>query len=666
MIIIKSVQYHLIFFIWFTYTVPATSQDVNMYALGTKSNDTGSLFITESGIFLLGYSEINGNEDIYIAKLNNNFGLIWSKLLDASNAEKGYELIEASNGNLIISGTGNSNSSTIILNFTPSGELLNATGVGFFHDRLRKIISTSDSGYLCYGELEGLVPGHNEVSLIKYNKNGNIEWKIYYESSGSNDSHPDFELYARQAIQLNDSSFIILASYTDLRNPFTKRLIRLIKANKNGQEEWVYGYHGGKMDNAHHFIQCEDGGYLISATSNSYSPMDTDILLIKIDSDGKPEWSKTYGGDNDEAAGAILQLTNGNYMISGSTKSFGAGNYDFLLFEIDKNGNLVKAHSYGGFGIDMVQRLDTLHGAFILSGTTTSFVQGETDILIVETKFENASSECSADITPFLESNSVNTNFTSDQYSSGSFVSPTKISLGISEVNSTMLKVCYFCPEGSIKKKKLCPDDSIVFDYSHDDIKMVRWNDGFDDLVRTIRDEGNYWVDVFTNECVYRDTIIIIKETIYKPDLGDDRTICKKDTVILDAYIPNGLSYKWGDGTTNPIYFATQPGSYKVNVSTTCGLVSDSVILSYPDLKNLFIPNVITPNDDGINDFFEIYGTDSNIDLLIVNRWGKEVFKSKSYNQKWNGGNLPSGTYYYHIQIGCAEQSFKGWIDILK
>ncbi len=91
---------------------------------------------------------------------------------------------------------------------------------------------------------------------------------------------------------------------------------------------------------------------------------------------------------------------------------------------------------------------------------------------------------------------------------------------------------------------------------------------------------------------------------------------------------------------------------------------------------NLFIPNVITPNGDGINDYFVISekGSDKPInsyyessDLVIFNRWGRKVFQSTNYQNNWDGGNLPDGTYFYVLKCkGYKDKSvvYKGSVTI--
>ena len=82
----------------------------------------------------------------------------------------------------------------------------------------------------------------------------------------------------------------------------------------------------------------------------------------------------------------------------------------------------------------------------------------------------------------------------------------------------------------------------------------------------------------------------------------------------------------------------------------------------------LFVPNVITPNDDGINDEFKIQFIEffSNSSLVIFDRFGQEVFSSKNagtmnWDGRKNGRNLPTSTYWYQIDVEEGN-SRTGWI----
>lgn len=82
----------------------------------------------------------------------------------------------------------------------------------------------------------------------------------------------------------------------------------------------------------------------------------------------------------------------------------------------------------------------------------------------------------------------------------------------------------------------------------------------------------------------------------------------------------------------------------------------------------LVIPNVITPNDDGFNDTFEI----KNIKLYpqnrltIFNRYGKTMFDQSHYEGGWNGGEGSSGVFYFTLQVPEKQKEYKGWLQVIR
>ena len=93
-----------------------------------------------------------------------------------------------------------------------------------------------------------------------------------------------------------------------------------------------------------------------------------------------------------------------------------------------------------------------------------------------------------------------------------------------------------------------------------------------------------------------------------------------------------------------------------------------------PQDVEIIVPNAITPNDDGKNDFLMIDNLDKypKNELIIFNRWGDILYKSKNYNNDWNGTNqsgepLPEGTYYYVLRLSLNDaQILRGDLTILR
>jgi gliding motility-associated-like protein len=88
-----------------------------------------------------------------------------------------------------------------------------------------------------------------------------------------------------------------------------------------------------------------------------------------------------------------------------------------------------------------------------------------------------------------------------------------------------------------------------------------------------------------------------------------------------------------------------------------CKAKSKVTIQVIPDYE-LYIPNAFTPNGDGSNDFFEIFGNKKTwveMNIKIFNRWGELVFESSDHNFKWNGTykgvKLTPGVLVYEMTL---------------
>ncbi|MDN5201886.1 FG-GAP-like repeat-containing protein [Fulvivirgaceae bacterium BMA10] len=207
-----------------------------------------------------------------------------------------------------------------------------------------------------------------------------------------------------------------------------------------------------------------------------------------------------------------------------------------------------------------------------------------------------------------------------------------------------------------------CPNESVDLSIN-EGFESYLWNTGDQRSSLTIFNEGLYKITVVDNiGCTGIDSVQVINIALPTVNLGGDITICRNDSIILDATFPEGV-YRWQDESREPTFEATEPGTYWVEVKNMCGVAIDSIKLSLPE-SMIFIPNVFTPNGDGINDYFEIMPNMSNLALKVFNRFGTNVYESTFYENDWNGGNLPGGTYYYLLTDACGVH-YKGIVTIL-
>src|SRR5690606_30261458 len=178
-----------------------------------------------------------------------------------------------------------------------------------------------------------------------------------------------------------------------------------------------------------------------------------------------------------------------------------------------------------------------------------------------------------------------------------------------------------------------CVDDVVELD-GGESYTAFLWQDNSTDRYFTATTAGKYSVQV-TNEYGCSGSATITVEDKLPPfvELGEDVTRCK-DEVRLQVE-PGHLTYDWSNGETGTSIEPQTSGKYWVTVTNECGVSADTVrVFSFSDI---FIPNVLTLNNDYKNEKFEITGLSPGVYpyLKIVDRWGREVFSKNDYQGEW-------------------------------
>jgi hypothetical protein len=148
------------------------------------------------------------------------------------------------------------------------------------------------------------------------------------------------------------------------------------------------GHSGGAtVDTIYPYVmQTSDGGFLITGDTSSYGAGSNDAYLVKTDANGNMLWNRTYGGPLNESACVVWPTNDGGYALACITNSYGAGGHDAWLLKTDANGNLQWNKTYGGTGEDMAWIvLQTADGGYLLGGSTASFGAGSHDAWLIKT-----------------------------------------------------------------------------------------------------------------------------------------------------------------------------------------------------------------------------------------------------------------------------------------
>jgi len=157
----------------------------------------------------------------------------------------------------------------------------------------------------------------------------------------------------------------------------------------------------------------------------------------------------------------------------------------------------------------------------------------------------------------------------------------------------------------------------------------------------SVTQNGLYWVKVYISSCIeYSDTIKITFDPGPSVSLPSTVYFCQDEQKYVNLYGGLAKSYLWSptNETTDSIH-ATQTGTYTLTAldSNSCKTVTSTQVTAYCQTQ-LFVPKAFSPNGDGINDLFVIYGENiEQFEIDIFDKWGELIFVSHSLSDSWDG-----------------------------
>jgi len=159
-----------------------------------------------------------------------------------------------------------------------------------------------------------------------------------------------------------------------------------------GQSLFVKALGGTSSDRGFSVVEVSDGGLVVTGYTESYGAGFWNLLLAKFDGSGNHLWTKTLGrGDpiDRDAGYSVVEVSDGGLVITGFTASYGAGGDDLLLAKFDGSGDTVWTRTLGGASNDYGESVvEVSDGGFVVTGYTASYGAGLYDLLL--TKFDGS------------------------------------------------------------------------------------------------------------------------------------------------------------------------------------------------------------------------------------------------------------------------------------
>jgi len=302
------------------------------------------------------------------------------KAIGGPESEEGNSLIQTSDGGYAIAGEtysfGAGESHVYVVKLDAKGNLQwTKTIYGLNYEAGKSLTQTSDGGYAIAGYTSLIFEGGGDVYLVKLDAHGNLQWT---KTIGG----PHHE-EGTSLIQTSDGGYAI-AGTTESFGAGDKD-VYVVKLDANGKLQWTKTIGGGDTDRGTSLIQTSDGGYAIAGETYSFGAGWADVYVVKLDAKGNLQWTKTIGGGDRDGGHSLIQTSDGGYAIAGYTYSFGAGESDVYVVKLDAYGNLQWTRTIGGpkddWGTFLIRTSD---GGYAIAGYTISFGAGEWDVYVVK------------------------------------------------------------------------------------------------------------------------------------------------------------------------------------------------------------------------------------------------------------------------------------------
>ena len=236
-------------------------------------------------------------------------------------------------------------------------------------------IQTSDGNFVVTG-ITRILDWRGNAFIVKYNSGGDTLWTRVFNA------YPN-EIGMR-IVESSDGGFVVACSGTT--GTVGTENILVLKTSIDGDLLWTKEIGGAGNEEAYGLVATSDGGFVISGFTTSFGSGDADAYLVKLNDSGTQLWSRNYGGLLDDRAISLATTRDGGFIVAGDTKSF-RDSCDIFLFKTDMNGNLLWSKTFGN--TDYIESPGWIvtcpDGGFAITGWKQKIGSEDADIYLLKT-----------------------------------------------------------------------------------------------------------------------------------------------------------------------------------------------------------------------------------------------------------------------------------------
>jgi hypothetical protein len=342
---------------------------------GADWDNAASVHQTDDGGYILaGFTESlgNGPRDLWLVKTNDMGDTLWTRTYGGSNQENGYQARQTAEGGYVVVGQTNSFNSAgydlYFLRLNAAGDTAwTKTYGGSGSDNGRDIKIVSTGGYIISGSLG------SDAWILRTNESGDTLWTTIMDQGESE--------VAESVCEAPDGGFVAVGA----TGAFGVADVYLIKVNNIGDSLWAKTFGGPGYDWGHAILGTSEGGYIVVGTTQTFGAGDNDIWLLRMDASGDTLWTRTIGTSETERGFSISNTADGGYIISGMTNANTSGGDDGFIIKTDSAGTVQWSKSIGGMAEEWILSVEqTSDSGYIACGFTASFGEGNRDMWMLK------------------------------------------------------------------------------------------------------------------------------------------------------------------------------------------------------------------------------------------------------------------------------------------
>jgi Zn-dependent metalloprotease/predicted secreted protein len=336
-------------------------------------------------------SSNGGNETVDVTMTVQGAVSGWAKIYSgpSDGTEQPADIRQTSDNGFIVAGNtssfGAGNTDYWVMKLSSTGTVeWEKTYGGPLEDKAYAIEKTIDGGYIVAGESRSFKTGDSgsDIWILKLHSDGTVDWEKNYGGTGT--EHVKSVITTVDA-QGNPNGYLVIGSTYSFGAGATD--IWLLKLRTDGTVEWERTYGGSNYEFGRSGQQTPDKGYIVVGDTQSFGAGGRDVWVLKLTSDGAIEWQKTYGGTGTEMPFSIELATDSGFVVGSYTTSSGSGGYDMWIIKLDESGTVVWQKAYGGTGNDYLNSLaKTTDGGYIATGWSYSFgtLEESNDVWVIK------------------------------------------------------------------------------------------------------------------------------------------------------------------------------------------------------------------------------------------------------------------------------------------